>query len=130
MKILQSNKAKVIIGATLFITVFALGAMARPGIDLTKEIISGAFGSKKMAYVSKKSDNEIAIEKYLNSPEFKAEYSAMAQARVMLKISGDALEMSKVAQAKLQQLETRALNSISNATATETIAIETKQGRR
>jgi len=126
MEYITENRFKFMLGGILFACVFALGAYARPGIDQ----VAGIFVTEQKTYVAPKTDNEIAVEKYVNSTDFKAECFAIAQSRVMLKVSGEALEASKIAQTKVEQYEMRALNGISNETATATITLEKAQGRR
>lgn len=121
---LTENRFKFLGWTTILIVGITLGFMARPGFDK----FSLAFEDKP--YVAPKSDNEQAVDDYFQSVDYQAECRANAQARVMLKISGDALEVSKQAQLKAQQYEIRALNGISSATATETIKLEKAQGRR
>lgn len=121
---LAENRFKFLGWMAILVVGITLGFMARPGFD------KFALAFEDKPYVAPKSDNENAVGEYFSSVDFQAECFAMAQSRVMLKISGEALNVSQEAQKKAQQYEMRALNGISDETATATIALEKAQGRR
>ena len=109
---------------SILVVGIALGFMARPGFDR----FSLAFADKP--YVSPKSDFETAVDTYFNSTNHQAKCLAEAKAQVSIELAGKYLTISKEEQVKVQQYELRAVNGISDQTATQTIKLEEKQGRR
>lgn len=123
----QKAKRAAIVISYLF--VFAFGGVTIPliqeGWDLT---IAPLYETKP--FVAPKSDVEIEIEKYLMSSDYQKEIKAEAEGRVKLMIATRLGNEAQDAAIKADQYEMRALNGISSETATQTIKIETKQGRR
>ena len=118
------NRFKFLGWAAILVIGITLGFMARPGFD------KFALGYADKPYVAPKSDVEVAVDEYFASSQYQAEVRAEAEGRVKLKMAIELNKEAKMAAEKSSQYEMRALNGISGDTATATIALETKAGRR
>lgn len=130
-KFITSRKVKVIVGAILFAAVFSLGAYARPGIDLTGELISGMFGTKKVAYVAPKSDEEKAIEALMARPGHISFCRDVAEMEYKNKVAMEAVKrFDELAPRVTNKINILNEGGISAETIENTIKIEKAQGRR
>jgi len=120
----SDHKFQILGILVVFIIGGTLGFMARPGFDK----FSLTFADKP--YVAPMSDFDKAVDAYFTSTNHQAKCMAEAKAQVSMDLAGKYLGISKEEQQKVSQYELRAVNGISDQTATQTIKLETKQGRR
>jgi tellurite resistance protein len=126
--VFRISLAQVWLLSILVVSAFVLGAFARPGFDLAGELIGG-FG-KKEVYVAQKSDFERDVDAYFNSESHQARCMAMAKEQVSVDWAGKYLDIAKSEGAKVRSFEIKAVNQITEETATKTISIEKASGRR
>ena len=129
LNVFRISIAQVWIIGFLVFGAFILGAYARPGFDLAGELISGVFG-KKEVYVAQKSDFEEEVDAYFNSDAHQARCMAMAKEQIAVGWAGKYLDIAKTEGGKVKSFEIKAVNQISDETATKTISIEKASGRR
>jgi len=122
---LTENRFKFLLGAVLFTTVFSLGAYARPGIDR----FAGLFHKEPPVYVAKISDFDQAVLDYEHSTNHIARCHSQAKAQVSLEWANKFLGVSREEQERVEVLEMKAVNGISDETAKKTVQIEKSQGR-
>lgn len=124
MNYFEQHRWQIIIGAVVLIVGFLGGFMARPGFD------KFALGYADKPYVAPVSDFDKSVNDYFTSTNHQAKCMAEAKAQVSMELASKYLDISKAEQTKVQQYEFRAVNGISDQTATQTIKLEAKQGRR
>ena len=118
------NRFKFLGWTAILIIGITLGFMARPGFD------KFALGYADKPYVAPVSDFDKSVNDYFTSTNHQAKCMAEAKAQVSMELASKYLDISKAEQTKVQQYEFRAVNGISDQTATQTIKLEAKQGRR
>ncbi len=87
-----STKTKRIIMGTVAVAIFSAGAYTRPGIDLTAELIAGAFGSNEKQYVAPPSEYETQVNALWKSEKHQAVCKANAAASVSVTLARKYLE--------------------------------------
>lgn len=142
------NKEKVIkyaLWSVIFVSGVLLGFFVRPGWDKMAVILE----PKEVVYVAPVNDTRTAlikardeeVAKYKKSPDYVALIDKIAVDHIdsmfMIDIASDAGTTQTQKQvlfekqaSQIEQHKLREINGISDATATQTIAIETKGGRR
>jgi hypothetical protein len=120
----SAHKWKLIAGIVVFLLGSTSGFLIRPLFDK----IALSYADKP--YVAPVSDFDKSVNEYFTSTNHQAKCMAEAKAQVSMDLAGKYLGISKEEQQKVSQYELRAVNGISDQTATRTISLETKQGRR
>jgi hypothetical protein len=98
-KFFASNSKKIVGFLVLFVVVFSLGAYARPGIDLTAELVSAVVFTKPVVYVAPLSEYEEKALAAFNDPKHQAVCLAQARATVSLELVQKYLTETKKQQA-------------------------------
>jgi len=120
----SEHKFQILGILAVFIIGGTIGFMSRPGFDKFAE------GYADKPYVAPMSDFDRDVNTYFTSTNHQAKCLAEARAQISMEWASKYLDVSREEQKKVQQYELRAVNGISDQTATRTISLETKQGRR
>jgi hypothetical protein len=113
----------------LVVSAFVLGAFARPGFDLGAELVGAVISPKPVQHISPKTDFEVAVDTYFSSEQHQARCMAMATEQVAVDWAGKYLEIAKTTGEKVRVYEFKAVNQVSESTATETVRLEKAAGR-
>ena len=124
-----SVRFKLIVFIMFFGIAFVMGAYARPAVD---EVFAYFAPEPTVAYVAEpvKSDFEKAVIAYETTTSHVDRCHEIAKAQVSLEWAGLYMNITEKAQKRVSELEMRALNGITDTTATATVALEVAQGRR
>ena len=91
-KFKSKNKLVAVVGVSLFVLVFGLGAYARPGIDLTSELLVAVFAPPKVVTLS---EYEQKVNELWHSDKHQATCKANAAAFVSLELANKYLQETK-----------------------------------
>ena len=120
------QKAKRIAIISSYIVVFVVGGMIVPKVEQGFKL----FFPDPKPFVAPLSDYEQAVADYAKSPEATGLCAAQAREHVamqwVVKYQGSVSQE----QAKINSYMDKAINGITDAVATQTVALEIKQGRR
>jgi len=122
----SAHKWLIIGNVCVLIIGIYLGFLVRPGFDR----LAGIIMPEQKAYVAKVSDFDAAVLAYYNSSENQELCHAQALEHVSMIETKKLQAITETAQGKIESYMTKALYGITNETATATISLETKQGRR
>lgn len=140
---LIEHRFQFLLGSVLFVAVFSLGAYARPGIDHVASIVAPIFETKEEVYVAQKSvdryqeEFDNAVEAQMNTKQQKD--LCLDQAKMIVAdnlrdkyavVSNNYDTIAADAKSRAKSTITKIANGISDETATATIKLEEKQGRR
>lgn len=94
-KLTHSFRLKAFAGIVVFVFIFSLGAIARPGIDLVSDVIEGVFAPSKPEYIAPVSEYETKVNDLWHSDKHQATCRANAAAKVSLELTDKYMQEAK-----------------------------------